>query len=556
MSGRRSDGAADDAPPGPGRRTGKGRGTLGRGRGARAGAGGAGSGASGGAADPWRGVAAGDADVDAPALDDEADGEDDLDLELEVVAPEAAARLEWQLRDVAPSERGLLVGVELRGEDAWPIHASLDELAALAETAGVAVVGRAVQRRRTPEPGTLVGSGKVEELKAAAAELKAAVVVVDRELSPRQQRNLEKQLDVKVVDRTALILDIFAQHARTREGMLQVELAQLEYRLPRLTRMWTHLARQAGGRAGGAGGGVGVRGPGETQLEIDRREIGRRIAFLKGQIETLRGQRQQSRRRRQRSGLPTIALVGYTNAGKSTLANALVGEAVIYAADQLFATLDPTTRRVGLASGREALISDTVGFIQRLPTELVAAFRATLEEVTEADVLLHVIDASHPAAVDQATTVERVLGELGQAEPRMVVAINKVDRVIPSATWRALGPSPDGAALIDALDDQPAWRALADRYPDAVPTAAAAGIGLDALREALDEALRSDLSAAELLVPYAAGELLHRIRLYGVIDAEGYEEGGTRVTAQVPPFLLGDVAPFRVRARGEGRKGA
>jgi GTP-binding protein HflX len=482
--------------------------------------------------------------------DDAADGDSDDDPELEVERETdnlaGDERLDWQLRDVKPTERGLLVGVDIAGEAAWPIAASLDELGALAETAGVGVVGRATQRRRSPEPSTLVGRGKVEELKEAAADLSVDVVLFDRELSPRQQRNLEKALDKKVIDRTALILDIFAQHARTRDGMLQVELAQLEYRLPRLTRMWTHLARQAGGRAGGAGGGVGVRGPGETQLEIDKREIGRRIAFLKGQIETLRAQRRQSRRRRQRSGLPTVSLVGYTNAGKSTLSNVLVGEATIYAADQLFATLDPTTRRIQLTSGRQALISDTVGFIQRLPTELVAAFRATLEEVVEADVLLHVVDLSHPAAIDQAETVERVLGELGLESPPMVVAVNKIDRIIEPDTWRALRQSGDGAALIDALEDVPRWGLLTARYPDAVPICAAEGVGLDALRDALDEALRGGLVPAELLIPYSAGELLHRLHTYGVVDDERYEAGGTRITAQVPPYLLGDVEAYRV----------
>ncbi|MFN8423541.1 MAG: GTPase HflX [Anaerolineae bacterium] len=477
------------------------------------------------------------------------EGDDDAILIIERLAgdeaPDESLRLDWQLRDVTLKERGLLVGVELRGEAAWPVEVSLDELASLAETAGVGVVGRAIQRMSRPQPSTLVGSGKVEEIKAAAADLKADVIIVDRELSPRQQRNLESGLDIKVIDRTALILDIFAQHARTREGMLQVELAQYEYRLPRLTRMWTHLARQAGGRAGGAGGGVGVRGPGETQLEIDRREIGRRIAFLKGQIETLRMQRRQSRQRRQRSGLPAIALVGYTNAGKSTLANALLGENAIYAADQLFATLDPTTRRVQLANGRQALLSDTVGFIQRLPTELVAAFRATLEEVTEADALLHVVDLSHPAAVDQAETVEHVLAELGLEQPPMAVAVNKIDRVIPPDRLAALGKRPDGAALIDALEDVPAWRALCELYPDAVPICAADGIGLDALREALDEALREGFVSVDLLVPYRDGDLLHRLHVYGIVDAERFEATGTRVTAQVPPFLLGEVAPFR-----------
>ena len=301
----------------------------------------------------------------------------------------------------------------------------------LATTAGLEVVGVLDQRLDRPNPATLIGSGKVEELAALQADTGAQVVIFDDELSPAQQRELEKATggDVKILDRTALILDIFAQHARTREGSLQVELAQYEYRLPRLTRAWTHLARQGGGAAARGGtGGVGLRGPGETQLEVDRREMGRRIAHLKQEIEEVRSQRAQYRRRRFDEGVPVVALVGYTNAGKSTLLNALSGSSVL-AADQLFATLDPTTRRLALPGGREVLITDTVGFIQKLPTTLVTAFRATLEEISEADLLLHVVDITHANVQEQVATVLEVLSDLGAAGRPMITALNKIDGV-------------------------------------------------------------------------------------------------------------------------------
>jgi GTP-binding protein HflX len=425
-------------------------------------------------------------------------------------------------------ESAFLVGVELRNErDGWALQASLDELTALASTAGLVVAGSTSQILTSPHPATFIGSGKVEEVKAAATELSADVVVIDYDLSPRQQRNLEKELDVKVLDRTALILDIFAQHARTREGMLQVELAQYEYRLPRLTRMWTHLARQAGGRAGGAGGGVGVRGPGETQLEIDRREIQRKIRSLKDELDQVRTHRTLYRERRRRAGLPVVALVGYTNAGKSTLLNALTG-AGIYAADKLFATLDPTTRRLELPGGRVALATDTVGFIQRLPTQLVAAFRATLEEIGEADVLLHVLDATHPDAVQQAETVERVLDDLGLSEVPMVVAANKIDRIAalaPAERDTYLGP-------------------LQDLYPDLVPVSAAKDVGLGALLAAVADELVRHLVPVHALVSYQAGDVLNLVHMHGVVDSEEFEPDGTRISARVPPYLLGALAPY------------
>ncbi|MGC9335344.1 MAG: GTPase HflX, partial [Anaerolineae bacterium] len=315
-----------------------------------------------------------------------------------------------------PAERALLVGVELKGWQAgWDLEDSLMELGQLARTAGLDVVGQTWQRLDQYNPATLIGSGKVKELVDLRDDLGCNVVIFDEELSPRQLRNLEEALgeEVKILDRTSLILDIFAQHARTREGQLQVELAQYQYRLPRLTRAWTHLARQAGGgTARGGTGGVGLRGPGETQLEVDRRLISRRIAQIEGELEQVRRHRALHRRQRKRLDLPVVAIVGYTNAGKSTLLNALSGADVLVE-DKLFATLDPTTRRVALPSGREILFSDTVGFIQKLPTQLIAAFRATLEEINEADLVVHVVDITHPQARDQSDAVVETLEAIG-----------------------------------------------------------------------------------------------------------------------------------------------
>ena len=343
----------------------------------------------------------------------------------------------------SPAERALLVGAQLKSrQDGWDLEDSLIELGQLARTAGLEVAGQTWQRLDQYNPATLIGSGKVEELSELRKDVDSSVIIFDEELSPRQLRNLEETMgdEVKVLDRTSLILDIFAQHARTREGQLQVELAQYEYRLPRLTRAWTHLARQAGGGAARGGtGGVGLRGPGETQLEVDRRLISRRIAQIEDELEQVRRHRALHRRQRKRMALPVVAIVGYTNAGKSTLLNALSGADVLVE-DKLFATLDPTTRRVELPSGREVLFSDTVGFIQKLPTELVAAFRATLEEINEADLILHVVDITHPRAEDQSDAVAETLHDLGVVDRPTIVALNKVDRLSDPdvvADWQA-----------------------------------------------------------------------------------------------------------------------
>jgi GTP-binding protein HflX len=442
------------------------------------------------------------------------------------------ARDEHGLLSTAPTaENAILVGVDLaHAPQLLPLQDSLAELALLAKTAGVGVVGTLTQRLEVANPATLIGSGKLEELEMLVLDRHANVVIFDDELSPRQQREIEKVLgqEVKLVDRTALILDIFARHARTREGAVQVELAQYEYRLPRLTRAWTHLARQAGGRAGGAGGGVGVRGPGETQLEVDRREISRRIAFLKRQLDEIRKHRDQYRRQRRKSASPVIALVGYTNAGKSTLLNALT-HAQVRAEDQLFATLDPTTRRAVLPSGHEILLTDTVGFIQKLPTELVAAFRATLEEVTEADVLIHVVDASHPNAEEQIAAVDEVLEELNAGGKPQLMAFNKLDRLHTD------DPDDPTRAKLNLL--------MAD-YPYAVAVSALTGHGLDSLLTTLDELLRARMIPVDLLIPYAHGELVNLAHTHGFIESEEHLEAGTHLQGRIPLELAGRYSSY------------
>ncbi len=360
----------------------------------------------------------------------------------------------------------------------WRASASLDELALLAQTAGAVVAGRALQRLEAPHPATYIGKGKVEEIKSLRfADGGYDLVVFDDELSPSQQKNLEDALKVKVLDRTALILDIFAMRARTREGRLQVELAQSEYLLPRLKGQWSHLER-LGGRSGQPGA-IGVRGPGETQIETDRRLVRRRIQHLKSQIEDVRKQRALYRRRREREGVPVVALVGYTNAGKSTLMRALTRDSDVFVQDQLFATLDPLTRRIHLEEGRPALLTDTVGFIQKLPTGLVAAFRATLEELADAAVLLHVVDVTHPDAAGQSQTVEETLRDLGLEDKPRVTALNKVDQLRDAA----------GEPVRSIGELAPFQASLGASAPDAVMISAEKRWGLDDLRRRLAEVL-------------------------------------------------------------------
>jgi GTP-binding protein HflX len=361
--------------------------------------------------------------------------------------------------------------------------------------------------------------------------LGADVVVFDDELAPRHQRELERIFgrDIKVIDRTGLILDIFAQHASTREGALQVELAQYEYRLPRLTQTWTQqaLTRQAGGRAGGSTGGVGLRGPGQTKLEMDRFVIRQRISQIKSELEDVRASRARHRQQRRRSGLPTVSLVGYTNAGKSTLLNAISGSD-IYAANQLFATLDPTTRRVTLPGGTVVLITDTVGFIQKLPTDLIAAFRATLEEVLEADLLLHVIDASHPHAMDQARAVFGTLREIGAEELPVVNVLNKIDR----------------------FRDPDAARAALSEMPDSVAISALTGDGLDDLLDEIEEVLESEMRHISVLLPFERGDLVSLIHERGLIEEESHGADGTYIEGLVPDHLAVQLADFAASEEG------
>jgi GTP-binding protein HflX len=434
---------------------------------------------------------------------------------------------------IAPPEKAYLVGVEWKTipdgkykPEAWPAAESLSELERLADTAGLVVLGQTVQKLERPNAATFIGKGKAAEIAATVQQLNIDVVVFDNELTPGHQRELEKVFgkDVKVLDRTGLILDIFAQHAHTREGALQVELAQYEYRLPRLTQTWTQqaLTRQAGGRAGGNTGGVGVRGPGETKLEMDRNVIRHRISQIKRELENVRAQRARYRSQRRRSGLPTVALVGYTNAGKSTLLNTLSG-ADIYIADQLFATLDPTTRRVTLPGGTIVLLTDTVGFIQKLPTGLIAAFRATLEEVIEADLLLHIIDASHPQALEQARAVYATLKEIAAGDIPMINVLNKIDRL---------------------ADPEAACAALC-HLEDSVAVSALTGMGLDKLLGHIEEVLESEMVRVDVVIPFDRGELVGLFHERGLIDKEEYRETGTRIIGRLPEVLSLQFADFR-----------
>jgi GTP-binding protein HflX len=407
-------------------------------------------------------------------------------------------------------------------------------LAQLARTAGAAVVGQTSQKIERINHATYIGKGKLEEIVALRDELLFDLLIFDEELHPNQQREIEEAFgtDIKVLDRTALILDIFAQHAHTREGALQVELAQYEYRLPRLTRMWTHLARQAGGAAGrGGSGGVGLRGPGERQLELDRREIRTRISHLKREIEEVRTHRREYRRKRRKEGLPVVAIVGYTNAGKSTLLNSLSGSDVP-AEDKLFATLDPTTRRVKLPGGSDALFTDTVGFIQKLPTQVVAAFRATLEEIAEADVLLHVVDITHQHVHAQARAVEATLREIGAGDKPMVVALNKIDQ-------EAAEPANRWVVTQDPLEDQ----------NEAVRISAETGQGLDELLQHVEDVLGENLVEVRVHIPYSMNEFAALFHARGLVDREEFSEKGTVIEGRIAARLVRQFQPFEIDGR-------
>jgi GTP-binding protein HflX len=435
----------------------------------------------------------------------------------------------------------LLVGVET-GKQLWKLDDSLAELEQLAATAGVDVVGRVSQKMGRRNPTTLVGKGKLDEIKEALGEHKADIILFDEELTPSQQRNLEDALDTKILDRTALILDIFARHAQTREGRLQVELAQLEYRLPRLTRMWTHLSRQAVG-------GVGLRGPGETQLEVDRRRSQERITRLKSELVEVHGHRELYRQKRRREGLPVIALVGYTNAGKSTLLNAL-SDADVYAENVLFATLDPTTRVVTLPEGQRALLTDTVGFIQRLPTQLVAAFRATLEEIQDADVLVHVLDLTHPNAEEQSKTVDEVLAELGVGDKPKIVALNKIDRLFPDLVRQGSGRNGaskgKGPAPVDTASISATIRADLDLGPGYVPVSAKLNWGMDDLLKAIQDTLSATLSPFKALIPYSESDLVSLVHEKGIVVREDHTGEGTLIEGRVPQRFIASLSRFSV----------
>lgn len=412
-------------------------------------------------------------------------------------------------------ENAILVGVDiLDSTRILPMEESLIELEMLAETAGIAVEAIITQKIQKPNPKTFVGSGKVSEINSLLNETKSDIVIFDSELNPRHQRELEKILGegIRVLDRTALILDIFALHAKTHEGALQVELAQLEYRLPRLTRAWTHLARQAGGGGGGSGAGVGLRGPGEKQLESDKREINRRLIFIKEQLEKVRAHRTRHRNRRKKSNIPVVALVGYTNAGKSTLLNQLA-DAKVFVADKLFATLDPTTRRIYLPGGKECLITDTVGFIQNLPTTLIAAFRATLEEINEADLLIHVVDVSHPNSEEHIEAVNQTLESIEAEHIPSLLVYNKIDQFSTKEIQE----------FIDTYNNE-----------DTLVVSAKKGIFIKELLTQLENKLYEQYVAVHAKIPYDKGNLISQVYDLGKADKVEHQRDGIEIEARLP----------------------
>jgi len=413
-------------------------------------------------------------------------------------------------------ERVVLAGVWTSGTAAQADR-SLGELARLAETAGSVVLEGVIQRRDAPDPATYLGSGKAQELRQIVVASGADTVICDGELTPGQLRQLEEVLKVKVVDRTWLILDIFAQHARSREGKAQVSLAQMQYLLPRLRGWGESLSRQAGGRAGGATGGVGTRGPGETKIETDRRRIRDQMARLRRELKEMERTRTTQRAARHRSGIPAVAIAGYTNAGKSSLLNRLTGAGVLVE-DALFATLDPTVRRARAPHGREFTLADTVGFVRHLPHHLVEAFRSTLEEVRDADLIVHVVDGSDEAPLEQIAAVREVLAQIGAGSIRELVAINKAD-----------------------LADEDRLAQLLRQEPHAVVVSARTGAGLDRLMEAIEADLPALLHDVDVMLPYRRGDLLARCHAEGeVLEIEHLDEG-TRVRARVPDRLAAEL---------------
>ncbi|GAB1693821.1 GTPase HflX [Krasilnikovia sp. M28-CT-15] len=419
-------------------------------------------------------------------------------------------------------ERVVLVGVWTEGSAADADN-SLTELAALAETAGSQVLEGLIQRRSRPDAATFIGRGKVDELRDIVVSTGADTVICDGELSPSQLRNLEQQTKVKVVDRTALILDIFAQHAKSREGKAQVELAQLQYLLPRLRGWGETLSRQSGGsgRGGGAGGGVGLRGPGETKLETDRRRINHRIAKLRREIKSMRTVRQTKRSRRSQAGVPAVAIAGYTNAGKSSLLNRLT-QAGVLVENALFATLDPTTRRAAAEDGRVYTLSDTVGFVRHLPHQIVEAFRSTLEEVAYADLVVHVVDGADPDPEGQVVAVREVLSEVGADRIPELLVVNKVD----------------------AADEEALLR-LKRIWPDAVFVSARTGVGIEDLRAAIAHRLPRPAVDLRVVLPYDRGDLAARIHRNGQVLGTRHTEAGTELRVRVDEQLAAELAQYR-----------
>ena len=408
------------------------------------------------------------------------------------------------------AERAVIAAVKLPAQRRWEVEESLNELEGLAHAAGATVVDRVVQERASPTPAFYFGRGKIEEIGAAAGELGANLFISDDALSPIQERNISKAVGIKVIDRTALILDIFAQRARTSEGKLQVELAQLTYLLPRLVGQWSHLER--------LGGGIGTRGPGETQLESDRRVIRHRVMKIRRELERVQVRRRVRREGRKQSGLPVAALVGYTNAGKTTLLNRLTGSS-FRAANQLFVTLDPSARLVERPGRPRFILTDTVGFIRKLPHELVAAFRATLEELEDADVLLHVVDASHPAMDEHVAAVEVMLSELGVNDRPVLMVLNKIDRV-----------------------ENPG--ALAQRH-DGVLVSAVTGSGMETLVEKIATSVRPVAITATLRIPHTDGAALARVYERGRVLSRRDDDGHVAVEVEIPEDSLGALEPYR-----------
>ncbi|SDT77965.1 GTPase HflX [Actinoplanes derwentensis] len=461
-----------------------------------------------------------------PVLDELDPTTGDLELE-ERHSLRRVAGLSTELTDVTEVEyrqlrleRVVLVGVWTEGsvEDA---DNSLAELAALAETAGSQVLEGLIQRRKQPDAATFIGRGKVDEVRDVVIMTGADTVICDGELSPSQLRKLEEQVKVKVVDRTALILDIFAQHAKSREGKAQVELAQLQYMLPRLRGWGESLSRQGGGAGGSGGGGVGTRGPGETKLETDKRRINIRIAKLRREIKAMKTARETKRSRRAASGIPAVAIAGYTNAGKSSLLNRLT-QAGVLVEDALFATLDPTTRRTAAEDGRVFTLSDTVGFVRHLPHHIVEAFRSTLEEVSHADLLVHVVDGAHPDPEGQVTAVREVLSEVGADQLPELLVINK----------------------LDAADEETVLR-LKRAWPDAIFVSARSGAGIPELHQAIADRLPRPAVELRVLIPYDRGDLVARVHRSGQVLQSRHLDDGTELLARVDEELAADLSVHR-----------